>query len=137
MRPLDQCRVASNRHSTRQVLVEVGKPGRRTGAVMLIDDSGRLTGLFTDSDLARLFEDRRESALDSPIQYVMTSHPATIRQRASLADAVQLLLELKISELPVVDENHPRTQGHNVGHIVAGENDCNPTLLVVLAQEPS
>lgn len=106
MRPLDQCRAASDRHSTRQVLVEVGKPGRRTGAVMLIDDSGRLTGLFTDSDLARLFEDRREDALDSPIQYVMTSQPATVPQRAPLTDAVQLLLDLKISELPVVDADH-------------------------------
>ena len=65
-----------------------------------------MAGLFTDSDLARLFEDRRESALDSPIQYVMTSQPATIQQRAPLTDAVQLLLDLKISELPVVDADH-------------------------------
>ena len=34
---------------------------------MLTDAAGRLTGLFTDSDLARLFERRDEAALDRPI----------------------------------------------------------------------
>ena len=39
---------------------------------------GRLTGLFTDSDLARLFESRRDNLLDGPIKAVMTKHPVVV-----------------------------------------------------------
>ena len=41
-------------------------PGRRTGAIMLVDEQGTLAGIFTDSDLARLFEHRRDGDLDAP-----------------------------------------------------------------------
>ncbi len=33
---------------------------------MLVDGDGRLSGIFTDSDLARLFEHRRDAELDRP-----------------------------------------------------------------------
>lgn len=104
MRPLSVCRIASQHLTTRQVIVEVGKPGRRTGAIMLTDAAGRLTGIFTDSDLARLFEERREAAIDGPIFEVMTASPTTVKATSMLSDAVNQLVELKISELPVIDE---------------------------------
>lgn len=105
MRPLDQCRVALERRSVREVMIECGKPGRRTGAIMLVDDAGKLTGLFTDSDLARLFERREEASLDKPMRQVMIRQPRTIQSGARIADAVELLAERKISELPVVAED--------------------------------
>jgi arabinose-5-phosphate isomerase len=104
MRPRHQCRLACDRLSVRDTLIEVSRPGRRTGAVLLVDDTGRLTGLFTDSDLARLFEQRRDQALDGPISDVMTRSPTTVLVGALLIDAVAVLAERKISELPVVDE---------------------------------
>ena len=54
-------------------------PGRRTGAIMLIDGAGRLKGLFTDSDLARLFEHGRQDQFDRPIRDVMTVDPVTVQ----------------------------------------------------------
>src|SRR5438270_877868 len=77
--------------------------GRRTGAVMLTDPDGRLSGLFTDSDLARLFARRGDAALDRPIGEVMTAQPLTVRVGARVAEALDLLQRHKISELPVVD----------------------------------
>jgi len=103
MRPLDQCRLAPLDHTVRQVVVECTKPGRRTGAIMLVDEQERLRGLFTDSDLARLFEKHKESALDRSISEVMTSSPRTVPPGAMLRDAHQIMAERKISELPVVD----------------------------------
>ncbi len=103
MRPLAQCRIASDELTVREVYVEVSRPGRRSGAIMLIDGEGRLTGLFTDSDLARLFEDRRDRLFDGPISAVMTSHPRTVQCGARTLDAVGIMAERKISELPVVD----------------------------------
>ncbi|WP_207651798.1 KpsF/GutQ family sugar-phosphate isomerase [Thermogutta terrifontis] len=108
MRPLSQCRLASERHTIRQIIVETRLPGRRTGAIMLLDDEGRLTGIFTDSDLAKLLESRRESVLDEPVSEYMTRSPITVLLGTPLREAVALLARKKISELPVVDkDNHP------------------------------
>jgi arabinose-5-phosphate isomerase len=62
-----------------------------------------LTGIFTDSDLARLLEQNRDNALDGPITAVMTARPLTVQAGTWLSDACDLLAERKISELPVVD----------------------------------
>jgi len=103
MRAGEQLRVAVETATIRDVLVSMRRPGRRTGAVMLVDAEGRLSGLFTDSDLVRLLENRREDQLDRPIAEVMTTHPRQIAPEAPLADAVVMLSEHRISELPVVD----------------------------------
>jgi arabinose-5-phosphate isomerase len=105
MRPLAECRVASDGLSVREVIVACSKPGRRSGAIMLLDKTGRLTGLFTDSDLAKLFERRDESALDRPIRSVMAAWPTTVPSGTRVRDAVALLAQRKFSELPVVDQN--------------------------------
>jgi arabinose-5-phosphate isomerase len=62
-----------------------------------------LQGIFTDSDLARLFEKRREAELDRPISEVMTADPYSVCVGARLAEAVELMKAHKISELPVID----------------------------------
>ena len=103
MRPLEQCRVASDRQTVREVFLTVSKPGRRSGAIMLVDDEGRLSGIFTDSDLARLFERRRDQDLDGPIQAVMTARPCTVDSGSKMTDAVAIMAQRRISELPVVD----------------------------------
>ncbi|MGO9109830.1 MAG: SIS domain-containing protein [Thermoguttaceae bacterium] len=103
MRPLEQCRVAPQEETVRQVLVRVSVAGRRTGAMMLVDSSGRLAGIFTDSDLARLFEHHRDSALDAPIHSVMTARPLQVIHGSLMSEAVALMAQRKISELPVVD----------------------------------
>ena len=70
---------------------------------MLVDDDGRLAGLFTDSDLARMFESRRYDDFDRAIGEVMTRQPTVVVVGTMLADAVALMAERKFSELPVVD----------------------------------
>lgn len=104
MRPLAECRLASDALSVRDVIVACTKPGRRSGAIMLTDQTGKLTGLFTDSDLARLFERRDEKPLDRPIRSVMAKQPTTVPSGMRVGDAVELLAKRKFSELPVVDK---------------------------------
>lgn len=106
MRPREAIRVAHESTSVRDVFATLSRPGqlRRTGAVILVDDQDLLTGLFTDSDLARLLEGRREHCLDQPISNVMTRRPQTIGPDTLLEDAVELLSRKKLSELPVVDD---------------------------------
>jgi arabinose-5-phosphate isomerase len=103
MRSGDQVRIASESSTIREVFVTLSRPGRRTGAVMLVDAEGRLSGLFTDSDLARLLERRRDEQFDRPISEVMTVHPLTIGPDAILEEVLQLLGSRHVSELPVID----------------------------------
>jgi len=103
MRSGSQLRIASENETVREVMICHSRPGRRTGAVLLTSDTGRLTGIFTDSDLARLFENRRDEQLDQPILHVMTSNPITLGPDVLLPDAIHLMSERKLSEVPVID----------------------------------
>jgi arabinose-5-phosphate isomerase len=103
MRTDRQLRRAHVDEPVRSVFVRLAGPRRRSGAVLIVDEDGVLLGIFTDSDLARLFERRREAELDGPIGAVMTRDPYRIRVGATLADAVDIMKAHKISELPVVD----------------------------------
>ena len=107
MRTGRQLRVARDNETVREVFIRLSGPRRRSGAVLITDEDSRLMGIFTDSDLVRLFESRRESDLDLPIGDVMTADPKKTRVGAFLADAVETMKTYKISELPVVDRgNH-------------------------------
>jgi arabinose-5-phosphate isomerase len=105
MRPREQLRIASDQKTVREVISTSARPGRRTGAILLVDEKERLSGLFTDSDLARLLETRQDAILDEAISTVMTSQPMTVRDDAIFSDIVDLLSARKISEIPVIDED--------------------------------
>lgn len=103
MRTGRDVRLAAPEESVRQVFIRLAGPRRRSGAVLIRDDRGMLLGIFTDSDLVRLFEKRREDELDRPIGEVMTANPLRATAGAMLGEAVELMKARKISELPVVD----------------------------------
>ncbi len=103
MRTNGRLRVAREDLSVREVFVMLAGPRRRSGAVLVVDDAERLVGIFTDSDLARLFETRRDDLLDRPIGEVMTPDPVQILAGSSVGEAVEAMKARKISELPVVD----------------------------------
>lgn len=106
MRKCSECRMATVNESLRQSLVRESRPGRRSGAIIIVDGDGVLTGLFTDSDLARLLERQCDQFLDHPIREVMTESPITVHQSSRLEHAVGQMVRQKISELPVVDDDH-------------------------------
>lgn len=107
MRTGEQLRVAPDSDTVRDVFSGKSKSGRRTGAVMLVNSTGQLTGLFTDSDLAKLLEGRRDAQFDRPISEVMTRKPFTIGPQALLMEAVELMSQHHLSELPVLEEERP------------------------------
>lgn len=103
MRTGNELRVASEQETIRDIFATLARPGRRTGAVILTDGDGQLSGIFTDSDLARLLERRNEAQLDRPISEVMTRQPTTVQPEMTLGEVVDLLSTRKLSELPVID----------------------------------
>jgi len=75
----------------------------RAGAVIIVDASGRLTGIFTDGDLRRTMS-RDPRLITSKISEVMTRKPKTITPERLASEALKILHERKIDELPVVNE---------------------------------
>ena len=104
MRPLSTCRMTHHSVTIRDCMALSSVTGRRSGAIMIVNDAGVLTGVFTDSDLARLLESRAESALDRPVSEQMAIDPHCVDPATLLSDAISLLSQLRISELPVVDD---------------------------------
>jgi len=105
MRTGRHVRTARAEETVREILGRLGGARRRSGAILVIDPTdSRLLGIFTDSDLARLFETRRDAMLDRPIAEVMTANPVKTVAGSPLAEAVDALRARKLSELPVVDE---------------------------------
>jgi len=79
-------------------------PGvRRAGAVLVIDSQQKLAGILTDGDLRRLLIRLGDAALNQPIKDVMTVHPQRLTNRSLVRDAVQMVREFRIDEIPVVD----------------------------------
>ena len=105
MRSGRHVRTAGPAETVREVFVRLGGARRRSGAVLVVDAIGVLLGIFTDSDLARLFETRREGLLDRPMAEAMTKEPVRVVEGASVADALEAMQGRKLSELPVVDRD--------------------------------
>jgi len=89
--------------SVRGALTALRRMRRRSGAVVLVDRAGRLTGIFTDADLRRLLEAGQDDALDRPVAEVMTRGPKFVRATDTAADAIAIINRFFIEELPVVD----------------------------------
>ncbi|MBI1883883.1 MAG: KpsF/GutQ family sugar-phosphate isomerase [Chlamydiae bacterium] len=77
------------------------------GAANVVDDSGRLVGIFTDGDLRRHLEEDPQ-VLQKLISELMTRHPKTIEVGKMAIEALRVMKDLRVDELPVVDgRDHP------------------------------
>jgi arabinose-5-phosphate isomerase len=92
------------------VVVMTNTPGL-PGATNVVDDSGRLAGIFTDGDLRRLVE-RGQTDFQVPVSSVMGHHPRCISPEDLVLTAAALMREAHVDQLPVVD-----AEGRPVGLI--------------------
>jgi arabinose-5-phosphate isomerase len=85
-----------------EVLVNITKA--RAGSATVVNKKGQLTGIFTDGDLRRHLE--VDTDLSSRrVAEVMTRNPTTVGPETLAAEAMRILKEKKIDELPVIDKN--------------------------------
>jgi arabinose-5-phosphate isomerase len=85
------------------VLQEVSRIPRRPGAIVILETDGTLAGIFSDGDLRRLILGDAADALSRRVGEVMTRSPKRVREDALAADAMAIMREHRIDELPVVD----------------------------------
>lgn len=76
----------------------------RAGSCTVVDEHGKLLGIFTDGDLRRHLRVNGERILERPIGKLATLGPLTIHKEKLAAEAIHVLKSKKIDELPVVDE---------------------------------
>lgn len=103
MRPVEDCRIAREAETVREIYVRSGASNRRVGVVLVVNDIGTLTGIFTDSDLARLLGRQQDDCFDWAIVDVMTKSPVTVVAGTKAKVAIETLASRNLSELPVVD----------------------------------
>jgi arabinose-5-phosphate isomerase len=85
----------------RDVLFTITKA--RGGAASVVDEDNKLVGIITDGDIRRhLLLD--EKVLNKPAKEIMTETPITIQKGKLAAEALRLMQERNIDDLPVVDE---------------------------------
>ncbi|GAB4197639.1 MAG: KpsF/GutQ family sugar-phosphate isomerase [Phycisphaeraceae bacterium] len=79
---------------------------RRPGALLIVDDEGRLAGIVTDGDLRSALIRRGPEVWGGPIRELMTTHPTTLPHTALVRDAVRIVREKRFDEVPVIDAEH-------------------------------
>ena len=81
---------------------------KRHGAVMIVNEDGKLAGIVTDADLRRLITKEGDRAFELKAGDVMTTGCKKVRADALAAEAAAIFHKYRIDELPVVDgDNRP------------------------------
>jgi len=80
----------------------------RAGGATVVDKNGKVKGIFTDGDLRRNLgsagDGRGRPLLEREIKDVMTKNPMTLKKGCLAVEALRILQEYKIDEIPIVDE---------------------------------
>jgi len=77
----------------------------RAGSATVVDNKGKLKGIFTDGDLRRHLEIDKNLP-KRQIQEVMTKNPTVVKKEMLAIEAMRILKEKRIDEVPVVDKNN-------------------------------
>ncbi|GAB2522961.1 KpsF/GutQ family sugar-phosphate isomerase [Lysobacter humi (ex Lee et al. 2017)] len=87
--------------SVSEALVEMSR--KRLGLTAVVDDNGRLLGVFTDGDLRRTLDDAQLDLRATPIRDVMKRDPRTIGADVLAVEAAHVMETHKINGLLVID----------------------------------
>ena len=70
---------------------------------MIVDVSGKLTGIITDADLRRAMAKNGVALLDCKVAEIMTADCKRVAEDTLAAEATAIFHKYRIDELPVVD----------------------------------
>lgn len=97
----DENAVVSEGCSLRNAIIEMSSKG--LSMVSVVDSDLRIKGIITDGDLRRMLE-RGTDVYSETVENVMTKTPKCIDQREMAVNALQLMSDLRITGMPVLDE---------------------------------
>lgn len=106
MRSGDELPLVAGDATVSEVLIAMTQTAGRPGAALVVAEDGVLVGIFTDGDLRRLLQAGGQvaAALAGPVSAVMGSDPKSIGRDQLVEEAKRLMQELKVDQVPVVDD---------------------------------
>jgi arabinose-5-phosphate isomerase len=103
MRTGDESCLVPETMSVRDVVHQITITKGRPGAAAVVDNQGVLAGIFTDGDLRRCLEERRDF-LDRPVREHMGRNPRSIRGDQLVQEALRIMTEYRIDQVVVLDD---------------------------------
>ena len=106
----------------------------REGGVLIVDDAGKLLGIFTERDTLRIVA--AQTDLDLAIQTVMTNNPKTLNDADTVAHAIDLMATGGYRQLPIVDESNVVVGMLKVAHVLRYLVEHVPEIVYNLPPKP-
>ena len=100
--------------------------------VALIENEGRVIGVFTEVDYARKVLER-DVAAETTINDFMTGKPTTVKRDTTLSRCFELMSKGNFRQLPVVDEDGKARGVVTVRHLVQYLADRYPSEILAMA----
>src|SRR5262249_15368516 len=101
MRTGERCPCVGPDTSIRSVISAITRA--RAGLAGVVDEKGRLLGIFTDGDFRRNWEIHGDIA-NRPVSELMTRPGLHVREGSLVRDAKNLMAERHVNALPVIDD---------------------------------
>ncbi|MBV8487926.1 MAG: CBS domain-containing protein [Planctomycetaceae bacterium] len=76
---------------------------KNIGSLPVVDDDGRLIGLFAERDVLKTFHNRGDNCGRLPLSQVMIRNPQTCRSDDNVNDIMGQMTEKRAPKIPVVD----------------------------------
>lgn len=90
--------------TVREALFEM--TATRMGSTSIVDRKGKLKGIITDGDIRRLLE-KSADFIDKAVSEYMTADPVTIESDKLAVEALKIMEDKEINDLPVVEADEP------------------------------
>lgn len=97
----DEVPVISSTATLKEALVEMTQ--KKLGMTTIVDNEGKLIGIFTDGDVRRAFDKNAE--LQHPVVEFMSKNPKTLGRDMLAATALRLMETHKITSLVIINED--------------------------------
>ncbi len=104
MRTGDELCVLSDQLSIQEVIKSYSATKGRPGASVLVNQAGKVTGIFTDGDLRRCL-DQGLNFLNQPVSSVMGKSPKSVRPDLLAMEALKAMSQFKIDQIIVMNDN--------------------------------
>ncbi len=101
----DKLPITNQNALVRNALFDITSKGY--GATAIVNDDGKLVGVFTDGDLRRFIEKNGLQGLDLPVDLGMTKTPRVIAPDRLAAEAVHIVEQWEVSAIIVVENDKP------------------------------
>ena len=76
--------------------------GKNVGSLQVVDEAGKLVGIFTERDVMRALARAGAGILDEPVSKHMTERPHSIEPETGIDEAMEIMTEKRFRHLPVM-----------------------------------